>query len=227
MTLDDAKLQVSVKQRYNFAVQHLLAAARFSRQCFNVETAHTNHAFGPFFDEVLSYVSGTILCSVAALEANINELFADIQDGIKVIDGFNTKLLENSWTDIEKLSILEKYGKFFELAKSEKLDKGGRAYQFVKILINVRNALIHYKPEWHAEKKEHYKISQQLKGKFILSAFVDESSPIFPMRCMTHHFAEWAVLSVLEFSDWFATSLNIPNRFDNHMQHFNTKPSNH
>lgn len=224
MTLEDAKLQASLKQRYNFAVQHMIAAARFSRHCFDVENIHLDHVFGPFFSEVLSYVSGAVLSSVAGLEANINELFADIQDEIIVIDGFDTKLLENSWTDIEKLSILEKYEKFFEMAKSEKFDRSGREYQFVKILITVRNALVHYKPEWHAEKKEHFKISQQLKGKFKLSPFLDDNAPVFPMRCMTHNFAEWAVLSVLEFADWYATSLNIQNRFNRHTNHFSTKP---
>lgn len=224
MVLDNAQLQATLKQRYNFAVQHMMAAARFTRHCYQVENDNVDQPFGPFFDEILSYVSGTILSSIASLEANINEIFADVQDGHIVISGFDTKVFDASWEEIEKLPILEKYEKFFELATSEKLDKSGRHYQFIKILISVRNSLVHYKPKWHDEQKEHLILGKQLQGKFKFSPFVGGNAPIFPMRCMTHNFAEWALESSLAFAAWFTTSVGVPNRFDKFSEHLNTKP---
>ncbi len=70
--------------RPNFAVQHIIAAARFARLCYKVEDDNAGAPFGSFYDEVVSYVTATILSSVAGLEANINELFADVRDRIKI-----------------------------------------------------------------------------------------------------------------------------------------------
>jgi hypothetical protein len=52
------------------------------------------------------------LSSVAALEANINESFADNNDGITIITDFDIHDLQSSWDEIEKLGILEKYKRF-------------------------------------------------------------------------------------------------------------------
>lgn len=66
------------------------------------------------------------------------------------------------------------------------MSKGEKAYHYANILITARNALVHFKPEWHHQQKTHEKMSRNLKGKFQLSPFLDENAPIFPMRCMTH-----------------------------------------
>jgi len=208
--------------RYNFAVQHMMAAARFARNCHQIEKDNAGQSFGPFFDEILSYVSASVLSAVAALEANINESFADIQDGITVVGGFNCQALQESWCEIEKLSILDKYNRFLELEKLDGLDASASQYQFAKILIGVRNALVHYKPEWHDEQKVHKKISQRLRGKFKFSPFVDVNAPIFPMRCMTYGFADWTVQSTLNFADWFSFTSGIPNRFAQFIDRFRT-----
>lgn len=199
--------------RYNFAVQHMMAAARFAKHCHQIEKKNAGQPFGPFFDEVLSYVSASVQSAVAALEANINETFADIQDGITVVGGFDCQTLQESWSEIEGLSILAKYNRYLELKERDGLDASARQFQFAKILISVRNALVHYKPEWHDEQKVHKKISRRLRGKFTLSPFVDDNAPIFPMRCMTYSFADWTVQSTLNFTEWFASTSGIPNRF--------------
>jgi hypothetical protein len=90
-------------------------------------------------DCVLSYVSASVLSAVAALEANINESFADILDSIPVVDGSDRQTLQNSWEEIEKLGILEKYNRFLELRKRDRLDTKARQYQFAMILISARN----------------------------------------------------------------------------------------
>lgn len=208
-----SSVDVKLRQRYNFAVQHLFAVARFARHCHRVERANEDQTFGPFFDEILSYAPASVLSSVAALEANINESFSDLQDGITKNDHIDLGALQESWEEIEALRILEKYDRYLQLTVHGSLDTSIKEYQFVKILIDVRNALVHFKPEWHAETKLHDKIGRRLRGKFELSPFVDENAPIFPMRCMTHGLAEWSVKSVLNFNNWFASTASIPDRF--------------
>src|SRR4030042_426714 len=95
--------------RPNFAVQHMIAAARFARLCYKVEDDNAGAPFGPFYDEVVSYVTATILSSVAGVEANINELFADVRDRIIVLDGLDMNLLTEIWDLIEGKPILKNY----------------------------------------------------------------------------------------------------------------------
>jgi hypothetical protein len=97
-------------------------------------------------------------------------------------------------------------------------------YQSVDTLIKARNALVHFKPEWHDEQEVHDKIGKRLKGKF--SPFVDENSPVFPVRCMTHGFAAWAVRSSLNFVQWYSRLAGLPNRFAQFMERMNTSVDN-
>jgi len=211
-------------QRFNFAVQHLIAAARFARLCYTVEEANKGRPFGPFYDEIISYVTAAVFSSVAALEANINEVFADAQDGIITFDGFSPKLLNEIWDLIEDKPILEKYQFALVLRGRERMSEGDRENQFAGTLIKVRNALVHFKPEWDHEQQEHDKIGTQLRCKFKLSPFVDENAPIFPMRCMTHGFADWAVQSSLDFANRFVQEAGLPNRFARFLQDMKTTP---
>lgn len=211
-------------QRPNFAVQHMIAAARFARLCYKVEDENAGVPFGPFYDEIISYVTATILSSVASVEANINEIFADVRDNLIVFDGLDMNLLTEIWDLIEKKPILEKYQFALVLKKKDRMNKSDQHYQYIDILIKVRNALVHFKPEWIGEQQEHEKIGKLLRGKFTLSPFLSENDPIFPMRCMTHGFADWAVRSSLEFVQWFTQSADLPNRFVQFLDRMDTKP---
>ena len=63
------------------------------------------------------------------------------------------------------------------------LNKGEAAFDNVAALIKLRNALVHFKPEWSDEKREHLKIEKRLKGKFQLSPFLSPNDEFFPKRC--------------------------------------------
>ena len=103
------EINATGRQRTNFAVQHMIAAARFARLCYKVEDDNAGAPFGPFYDEIISYVTATILSTVASLEANINEIFADVLDNIIVFDGLDINILTEVWDLIEGKSILKKY----------------------------------------------------------------------------------------------------------------------
>jgi hypothetical protein len=212
------------RQRSNFAVLHMIAAARFARLCYKVEDENAGAPFGPFYDEIISYVTATILSSVASLEANINEIFADVRDHMIVFDGLDINLLTEIWDLIEKKPILGKYQFALVLKKKDRMNKGGQHYQDADTLIKVRNALVHFKPEWLDEQEEHDKIGKLLRGKFTLSPFLTENDPIFPMRCMTHGFADWALRSSLEVAQCFTQIADLPNRYAQLLDRMDTKP---
>ena len=218
------EIKGSIQQRYNFAVQHLAAAARFARLCFQVEARNSGKPFGPFYDEIRSYATAAVFSSVAALEANINEVFADAQDGSISFGTLNSKLLNEIWKLIETKQILEKYQFALLIQGKDRMSKDEEEYRFANTLIAARNALVHFKPEWHHQQKMHEKISRNLKGKFQLSTFLEENVPIFPMRCMTHCFADWAIRSSLSFASRFAQESGTPSKFEQFLDRLKTIP---
>lgn len=216
-------MKTDLQQRSNFSVMHLMSAARFSRLCYKVEEENKGKSYGPFIEEVNAYTTSAVLLSVASIEANINETFADALDNFVSIGNFDQNFIKIIWQTIEKEPILDKYQFVLNMKGKGDLDKSTATYQSIQTLIKVRNALVHYKPEWHDNQVEHDKIGKILRGKFKLSPFLDELSPIFPMRCMTHGFTQWAVQSSLRFFDWYSSLADLPNRYTDFSDRLKTK----
>lgn len=151
------------RTRQNAAVQHMLAAARFARMTGDVEAAHTGEPFGEFFEDLMHYATASILFSAASLEAYINELFVDAdttfpEHRLRVIN----EVWALAWERIERQTVLAKYAQALQLKKRpifwERAQKGSdavRIYNAVATLIEVRDAFLHFKPQWHDERKSH------------------------------------------------------------------------
>lgn len=199
-----------LRTRMNFAVQHLLSAARFARKSHELEAEHAEESLGSFFDEIISYVSASILSSVASLEANINEIFVDAE---MHFPEHKRELLHEIWNAIEQKSILEKYQMALALKTGEKLARGEAICQDADSLIKLRNGLVHFKPEWPDEQEIHKKIEQRLTSKFSLSPFI-VGGAFFPQKCMSYGCAKWAVLSSLSFMSRFSQKAGLVNKFD-------------
>jgi len=63
-----------------FSVQHLMAAAQFSRRVGEIEHDNAGQQIGPFFDEILWHATACVFCCVASLEAYANEFFIDREE---------------------------------------------------------------------------------------------------------------------------------------------------
>ncbi len=103
---ENAKVEIVLRQKSAFAIQHLMAAARFSRWCGKIEIENEGKPLGAFFDEQLSCVSATVMLSVASMEANINEYFSDINKSFPEV---SNEMKAVAFELIEKKNILEKY----------------------------------------------------------------------------------------------------------------------
>jgi len=75
------------------------------------------------------------------------------------------------WDTIEEKPILTKYQLALTLCQKEKFDKGHNPYQDAHRLITLRNALVHYKPEWDTDLNEHKKLESYLSNRFLVSPF--------------------------------------------------------
>jgi len=93
------------------------------------------------------------------------------------------------------------------------MDKGAAPWQPTAILIQLRNALIHYEPEWlstHVNTEdEAHKLTKMLRGRFTPNPLTGAGDPYYPNKVLGHGCAEWAVRTSTEFVDAFARHLGI------------------
>lgn len=210
----------TLRTRTNFAVQHMLAAARFARMSGDVEADHAGEPSDPFFEEIISYVSATVLTSGAGLEAYINELFIDADVFFSEYrQGTSGDLWDILWTEVERRPTLEKYELALDLKKQARFAKEDKssslfsAYKSACILIEVRNSLIHFKPQWDDEEKSHQHIAAQLLRENVQTSPFTGSTPIFPTEFMSHDMAKWAVKTSWQFTEAFSQKSGLKNKY--------------
>lgn len=210
--------QIVLRQKSAFAVQHLMAAARFSRMCGNIEIENAGKPLGSFFDEQIACVSATIMLATASLESNINEYFSEIASNFPELSEI---LREDAFGLIEKKSILEKYQYALSFKGKSKFSVGEQPYQDANALVRLRNALVHFKPEWFDEREVHTKLEQQLVGKFPINPFIGENGVFFPQQCISYGCTRWAVTSALRFMEKFSEFSGLPFRFGKFLHRLN------
>ncbi len=198
----------SMHSRVYLSIGHLKNAAHFVRLTGEIEQ-HTEFLWGTFKPHE-AYAMGAVLSSVAFLEAAINELYADAADDShpsevmrSIGEGYAMEmpkdargLLAGLWST-EKFRMgartLEKYETALRMAGAAGFDRGAQLYQDVALLIQLRNALIHFEPQSHHEgEAEPTQFEKKLSGKFPLNPLAappinslgnDPLQPFLPDRC--------------------------------------------
>jgi hypothetical protein len=194
----------------NFSVPHMIGAARFSRKVGELENQHHGQGVGDFWDEILSCATASVLLAAAALESYANELF--LTGNVKFFAMEMTEEVGEAWQGLErqKGTTFAKFDAAMTL-RGHRLDKGGPAYQNARLVFKLRNALMHFKPEWEAV--VHKELSDQLRCKFDPSPYLDDKT-IFPRRWATYACTKWAVDSAIAFADDFDRQAGYPLNFD-------------
>lgn len=210
----------TLRTKANFALHHMLAAARFARLSESIEANYAGEPFGPISAEIISYVSATVLTSGAGLEAYINELFIDADTIFpEYRQGTSAYLWDILWKEVERKDTLGKYEIALDLKKQTRFTKEDKSsplysiYTSASILIEVRNALIHFKPQWDDEEKSHQAIALRLLKENVQPRLSVGSTPIFPTDFMCHDMTRWAVKSSWTFIEAFSQKADLPNKF--------------
>jgi len=221
-----------LKVKNYLSLYHIQAAAYFARQCWKIETCEGEISQNYDNDSALEHralVMACIASSVSFLEAMINEWFADAADAqrkgkrIKQLDENTQSLMASLW-DVETYartaSTLEKYQAALRLSKKATYQKGENPFQDAKILIELRNALLHFKPEWvlanvgDADQADLPSLEIKLRNKFPVNPFLKDARPLFPTQCMSHGCAQWATYSAISFVGEFYLRMGITNPLD-------------
>lgn len=193
-------------QRAQLVWQHLYAAALFSRTVGAMEAAHQGRPLGSFVDEIYAHASPCTIMAAAGVEAYANQIFAD---RASIFARFDQQLLEGMWEKWaeRQLSAIEKFRFAFQLKGVAPLNTGAAPYQDVAAIFELRNALIHFKPEWSNAREGHEKLERKLATALSRSTFYPANEPLFPFAWATHDSTRWAVGSCIELIDRVSDAL--------------------
>lgn len=115
------------------------------------------------------------------------------------------------WESFERASILDKFQLALVLRSKQKLNRGDIAWQEAALLIELRNALTHFKPEWSDEADRHDKLSRRLASTLAPSMFLP-GEVLFPRSWASASTAEWSVSAVVRFVQAFEVAAGIESR---------------
>jgi hypothetical protein len=201
---------VKVGSRHNFATQHLWNARHTARLCREREDhLLTVNAYQPDI-ELTSLVVSSVLAATAFLEALVNEVWQDAADTepgetnqrLTGLSDDAVARMRELWLgdNFERsLQPLDKYRVALTCADQPPIDKGHDPYQSVQTAIQLRNALMHFKPklQWHDEQHE---LEKRLKHKFQENR-LPLGDPWYPNKALGSGCAEWAWTRCQELAD--------------------------
>jgi hypothetical protein len=209
---------VTIAVRHYLSGEHLEAAALFARNCSAIEKSSSAGVSDDLRSQHRGYVLGAVTSSVAGIEATINELFADAVDrptgNIARLGPDAIAAMASMWDlGAERLRPLEKYQVALVLNRKPKMDRGAAPYQDAWLLIQLRNDLVHYKPEWVigvSPTPVEHQWERRLSGKFTLNPFTGAGNPFYPDKCLGHGCAKWSVLSSIAIINGLHDELGLP-----------------
>jgi hypothetical protein len=116
---------------------------------------------------------------------------------------------------------LDKFKTALELSKLEPFDTNTFPYQDITLVMKLRNALVHYKPESSKApmsddftSKDIHIFEKRLKNKFPLNPLTSLGNPFFPDKCLSHGCSQWTVQSCIKFADLFYSKMGMANPYE-------------
>lgn len=227
LTVDSAKHSVTtadirLRVKANLSRPLLATARLFARHCGEIADREGELDWPqPSWEASRSYAIGAVVMAVSALEASINELYLEAVDrnthALGALTAEQIAQLEVLWEAVDRTQILAKYQLVLAVCGKERLAKGAEPHQSADALIDLRNAVVHFKPEWDDELDEHARLEKRLARKFdscVLASRAQGRMVWFPGRCLGAGCAKWAVATVERFVVEFCGRLGIRGRFE-------------
>lgn len=213
-------MSITISSRHYLSISHLSAAALFAQQCRDIEsTARTTPVDNPQRRQHNAYAVSSVIVSAAFLEATINELFSDCSDAHSTdwtvclpASSLMGRLWKKGIPRTASYSILEKYEIALELNGKPAINTSKNPYQDVRLLVELRNALIHYEPETIVSHSGHeapklHKFEKRFAGKFPTNPLTGLGNPFYPDKLLGSGCAHWAVRAAVAFTDEFFQKL--------------------
>lgn len=198
--------------RFNFTYNFLVGAASLARLARDIDSKGIRATEEEKLQH-LAFVSGSIMQSVAALESEVWSLLNHGPGhylGSNGLDKNGAEILAIVADSLERESILDRYDLALKLIKRTPLDFGRQPIQDTKLLIGLRNEIMHFKSLWTSkiDRKTLFKDLEK-KDPTPPSFYSGNEINFFPLKCLTHSRAKWGVKTAIEFIDHFHVELGI------------------
>lgn len=212
---------LTITMRTHLSMSYLTSAALFSRKAHSMETGQSwDTVTNDQRSEHLAYATAAIVMAAAAIEAFVNELFAECRDAGSRndlnISPEKAELIGRIWTDVprvERDSVLEKYDLVLRLLDLPALLRKNKPYQSAITLLDLRNKLMHYKlisreaGVFPSDQKLD-DFEKKLREHFADSKLAAPGLPYFPHQTLGHGAAAWSVTTAVAFLDNFCQLLS-------------------
>jgi hypothetical protein len=206
----DVATSIRLSMRGYFSTNFLWTALHTSRLVGELEAAEAER---PRFDMAhRSLAASSVIASGTFLDVAVSELFQDAQDGHGIgDDGYLAPLSSEAvaamavvWRATKSgryLDSSEKWQWLLECCGHDRVDRGAAPAQDAALLVRLRNALVHFKPENVAADEEH-ELEKRLRGKFPDNRLMEGSgNPWWPSHGLGHGCTEWAGRSARALAD--------------------------
>lgn len=218
MALPKIALGIRMSMRDYFSTNYLWTALRLTRLVGELEVGPGDH---PRFDMAhRSYAASSVIASATFLEAAVSELFVDAHDGHGVSgDGYLAPLSPQSvavmrtvWRATnggKRLDPLDMWDWLLDCCGHDALNRGAAPAQDAVLLIGLRNALVHFKPEDIAADEAHA-LEKRLRGKFADNRLMEGAGNAWwPSHGLAYGCCEWAVRSARALADQVLDAVGI------------------
>ena len=158
-----------------------------------------------------AYVMAAVMSAAAAVEAAMNWVAFKLVDGetFSVADNMKRRLFISEWKrDLKWNPFKDRFNRLEELGTHP-------VHGFRKgdlfLVVDVRNALMHYEPVWHDHPGRHGELRADLEGKFpIINA---GTLNWFPNSCLSAGCALWVSTTAEKAVKGLAAAIGVEERF--------------
>lgn len=215
----------SAKSRNYFSIPFIIGAAQCARGAKAVEDGYDGQDGAYLQAHALThraYAVGAVISATCCLEAFINECFSDAdQVNLPTLRGLTPAVRETLaglWElgipRTAKYTILEKYEIAYFVVKQAKMARGVIRFQNADLLTELRNALVHFEPEWVDHVPPDLKRAHQFEKRFKAKKLPENrltspQNPFYPDRLVGYGCAQWAVETAVGFIDWFGAEIGV------------------
>lgn len=209
--------RLRIVTRPNFSSHLMASSATLAGHAKKIEDAHTGDSY--FDVDHRGYVVSSIISAVGFLEAMVNELFQDAFDdhtppggAITPLSPHTHQLMKEYWRATDcgvRGSTLDKCHALLTFTDNQALEKDAQPYRDAQYAIQLRNAIVHFRPQ-DLSPDEPHKIESRLKGKFAENRMMTNSgNPWWPNKCLGWGCARWSLEAVTALADYLVSKTGI------------------
>jgi hypothetical protein len=207
----------------DLSLQHLWNARHAAAQCRNREAeviAAGNHNIDY---ELRGLAMMAVVSAAGFFESFINGIFLSVNEPqpIQAVEGIApgaVAAMKNLWNaspSIGRDPALDKYLAALDaVGKRQTMPKGDPICQHVQTALDLRNELLHYKPEWQGSARHHF---QSRLNKLPPNRHIT-SGPWFPNQVLSADCADWTCDVCVAFVDTWSGHMGLTNPPDTRLE---------